>query len=140
MQAILDSLIELFWAVFGVFASVGQVIVPLTPLLLWVAFWTFAVDWVKLRSFFLKGGIVGVVLIALMAIFVWGSISPPPDGQHYILGRSLDNFVGKTVYVTGLVCIMFLSGAVQLAGVFGQYTPPQPEEAADDHHGGHDAH
>jgi hypothetical protein len=32
------------------------------------------------------------------------------------VGLSLSNYVGKTVYVTALVCIMFLCGSVQLSG------------------------
>lgn len=129
MYALLESLIQLFWAVWSVFASVGSLILPIVPLLLWVGFWTFAVDWVKLRAFFLKGGWIGLMLLSLVAVLVWGVVAPPADGAHYILGKQLSNFVGKTVYVTGLVCIMLLSGSVQLAGVFGKQGGPKPPES-----------
>ena len=38
------------------------------------------------------------------------------DRFHPMLGMRLSNFVGKTVYVTTLICIMLLCGSVQLAG------------------------
>lgn len=128
MDALLDSLIQLFWAVWGLFASLGELLLPVVPLLIWISIWLFAVNWTKLRGFLLKGGWVGLLLTGLMAVLVWGVVAPPADGHHYILGRQLSNFVGKTVYVTGLICIMLLSGAVQLAGVFGdKFPPPEPE-------------
>lgn len=135
MQAVLDSVIQLFWALFELAGSIGGLVLPLTPLVLWVAFWMFAVDWVALRSFLHKGGWVGLVLLAFAAILVWGCVAPPADGSHYVLGRTLDNFIGKTVYVTGLLCIMLLSGAVQLAGVVGPYPPKIEEPEPDTHHG-----
>ena len=134
LQSLVDSLVQLFLAVWAVFASVGELILPVVPLLLWVGFWTFAVDWVKLRAFLLKGGGAGLVLLSLVAVLVWGMVAPPEDGFHYILGKQLTNFVGKFVYVSGLVCIMLLSGAVQLAGVFGDRCPPKPPESLDSGH------
>jgi hypothetical protein len=129
MYALIESLIQLFWAVWSVLGSVGMLLLPVVPLLMWVGFWTFAVDWTKLRSFFLKGGWIGLMLLSLVAVLVWGVVAPPADGAHYILGKQLSNFVGKTVYVTGLVCIMLLSGSVQLAGVFGKAGGPTPPES-----------
>lgn len=126
-ENLIDILINLFWNVYQLVATLGGYVLPLLPLLIWVGFWMFAVDWVQLRRFLLKGGWTGLLLLAVVAIIVWGCVSPPADGHHYMLGLTLDNFVGKTVYVTGLICIMFLSGAVQLAGVFGDCCPPKIE-------------
>jgi hypothetical protein len=126
---VVDSLVQLFKYSWEFLASLGALILPVVPLLLWVGFWTFAVDWVKLRSFLLKGGWISLVLISLVAMLVWGMVAPPEDGFHYILGKQLTNFVGKFVYVTGLVCIMLLCGSVQLAGVFGNCCPPKPPES-----------
>lgn len=127
--SLIESLVNLFSALWQLLGSVGALILPLVPLLMWIGFWTFAVDWVKLRSFLLKGGWISLVLLSLVAMLVWGVVAPPEDGFHYILGKQLSNFVGKFVYVTGLVCIMLLSGAVQLAGVFGSCCPPKPPES-----------
>ncbi len=91
-------------------------------LILWIAFWVGAVNWVRLRKILLEGGWTGLVLIAGLAILVWGCIAPPAGDTHSILGLELSNFVGKTVYVTGLICIMFICGSIQLAG-----NPPREE-------------
>ncbi|MFO0918596.1 MAG: hypothetical protein U0872_09810 [Planctomycetaceae bacterium] len=71
---------------------------------------------------------------------IWGVIAPPATGSHYLLGLTLSNFVGKTVYVTALFTIMLLCGSVQLSGACGDWAT-FPEPAAEDDHGhGHDSH
>ncbi len=126
------SLVDLFVALWGIAYSLVQLVTPWTPLLAWVAFWLFAVNWVKLRQVLLQGAWTGVVLTGLVMVIVWGSISP---GNHELFGLHVSNFVGKTVYVTMLFCIMFLCGSVQLAGFlpnccrFAEVGP-----AEDDHH------
>jgi len=111
-----DNLVNLLLALWGVLVALVELIAPWTPLIAWIAFWLFAVNWVKLREVMIRGGWIGVVLIGLVMVLVWGTVAPPEGGVHYILGLSLSNYVGKTVYVTVLLCIMFLCGSVQLAG------------------------
>ncbi len=53
-----------------------------------------------------------MLLFGFAMILIWGVINPPPNGHHYLLGLTLSNFVGKTVYVTTLLAIMFLCGSV----------------------------
>jgi len=118
MQALLISLLELVFAVLDVLWSLGQVLLPWSPLAAWVIFWMFAVNWVKTRDVLVhKGGWVGVLLLAVVWIIVWGVIAPPASGYYDLFGLHINNFVGKTVYVTGLLCLMLLAGAAQLAGV-----------------------
>lgn len=122
LVAIMDLLISLqnlLQALFDVGEEFFWLVLPLTPLVLWVAFWLFGVNWVKLRSVLLSGGAIGVLLIMFMAILTWGAIAPPESGRHAIVGLSLSNFVGKTVYVTALAVIALLCGSVQLAGLCG---------------------
>ncbi len=116
-------------------------IAVMLPLLAWLAFWLFAVNWVKLRAVLLSGGWIGLALFGLVAILAWGLIAPPADGHHYFFGLTLSNFVMKTVYVTGLISIMLLCGSVQLSGACGSWACfPEPKEE-DDHDGhGHDEH
>lgn len=141
---LLESLLNLLLAVIELLAALGKTIAPLWPLLAWLAFWLFAVNWQKLRVTLLNGGWVGVVLIGLVMVLLWGCVAPPVDGQHHILGLRLSNFVGKTVYVTALLVGMFLCGSVQLSGIVDRclnFAEPEPEEHGHgnghDHDGGH---
>ena len=123
----LESLQQFFWAGVDVVTSFFELFEPhaglYIALILWIAFWIGAVNWVRLRIILLDGAWIGILLIGFMAVLVWGCIAPPAEGIHSILGLHVSNFVGKTVYVTGLICIMFLCGSIQLAG------NPAPEEA-----------
>ena len=116
MYELFDSLLNLITAAADVVLQVVQLVLPWTALIAWVAFWLLAVNWVKYREVLVKGGLVGVILIGLCMILIWGLIAPPADGHHYLFGLTLSNFVGKTVYVTAMFCIMFLCGSVQLSG------------------------
>lgn len=134
-QAVLEASWNLIIALLGI-------VVPWIPLIAWVAFWLLAVNWVKVREVMIKGGWIGVVLIGLMMILVWGVVAPPTGGTHHLFGLNVTNFVGKTVYVTALFTIMFLCGSVQLSGACGKLAQ-FPEEVVDDGHGdahGHDSH
>lgn len=140
---LLNALLDLLSAVGVLLWTLVRDIAPWTPLIAWVAFWTLAVDWVQLRSFLLKGGWIGVLLLGLLAILVWGVVAPPEAGTHSLLGLNVSNFVGKTVYVTTLTVIMLLCGSTQLSGaVDGLLNLEQPSggddagHGHDDHHGG----
>ena len=119
MHQLLDSILNLVIAIWNVVRDVLVLVLPWTPLVAWVAFWLLAVNWVKFRAVLIKGGLVGVILIGLMMIMIWGLIAPPESGVHHIFGLSLSNFVGKTVYVSGLFSIMFLCGFAQMSGACG---------------------
>lgn len=116
MEELLLHLQDLLLVLWGILVTVTGLLAPWLPLAAWVLFWTFAVDWVKLREVMVCGGVIGVLLIGFAMILIWGVVAPPPDNYHYLLGLKLSNFVGKTVYVTGLIVIMFLCGSVQLSG------------------------
>ncbi|MEW4526867.1 MAG: hypothetical protein ACF8PG_15000 [Maioricimonas sp. JB045] len=118
---LLTSLWNVVVAVIELLVTLADTLWPWAPLIAWIAFWTLAVDWVKLRSVLWSGGIIGVLLIALTAVLVWGAVAPPADGAHYLFGLKVGNFVGKFVYVTGLLVIVFLCGAVQLSGCCDRY-------------------
>jgi hypothetical protein len=136
LSNLFDSLIQLFQVLFNLVISLGGVILPWLPLIAWVAFWLLAVDWSKLRGQMVRGGFLAVVLIGLMMILVWGIVAPPADGSHQMLGLKLSNYVGKTVYVTMLLSIMFLCGSVQLSGSVDRLLN-FPEDAPEPHAHGH---
>ena len=136
----LDSLKQLLGAVCDVVWELAVVIGPWLALIAWCVFWLFAVDWSKLRKILAGGGWIALLLICVSAVLVWGSIAPGVHdfgfpGEDY-MGNS--NFVGKTVYVTGLLCIMLLCGAVQNSGACDRFcnfeddTEDEPADAA--HH------
>jgi hypothetical protein len=113
---LLDSLWNVIVAVALLVWALLLFLAPWTPLLAWIAFWLFAVNWRQLSPILMKGGWIGVLLIAWTAILVWSSVSVPADGYHSLYGLQVSNVVGKTVYVTSLVVIALLCGSVQLAG------------------------
>jgi hypothetical protein len=139
MQNLQNSLLELSFAIMDLVMVLGGIILPWLPLVAWLGFWLFAVNWTKLRVQLTQGGgWIGLLLIAIVWILVWGVVSPPVSGSYDLFGLRIGNFVGKTVYVTSLYCLMLLAGAAQLSGAFAnccQFAEP----ASDDHgHGGHD--
>lgn len=135
MEALFDSLLQLVEALWALLLSVGSLLLPWTPLFAWIAFWTFGVNWVRLRHIIWhQGGLLGIVLVWFTMILVWGTVAPPEDGYHHLLGLTLSNYFGKMVYVTALFCIMFLCGSVQLSGCCAGWTPAQEEPVELDAH------
>jgi hypothetical protein len=116
MHELLQSLQDFLLAGGRVIVELGTLLLPWTPLAAWIVFWLFAVNWQKLRPVLLEGGWIGLLLIGLVMVLVWGVVAPPESGAHYILGLTLSNFVGKTVYVTALFSILLICGSLQLAG------------------------
>jgi hypothetical protein len=135
MEKLIDSFQNLLVAGWEVLVSLLVFIVPWTPLIAWIAFWLLAVNWEKLYPVLARGAIVGVLLIGLMMILVWGLIAPPPDGTHHLFGLRPTNFVGKTIYVTMLLTIAALCGSVQLSGACGSLVSCLNEGQQDIDHG-----
>lgn len=137
MDALVDlfsSLVDVLWSLLNVVVNLVRVIVPWLPLLAWIGFWTFAVNWAKAFPILRRGGFIGVLLLMFVSVLVWGSVAPPVGGEHVMFGLSVSNYVGKFIYVTMLTCIALLCGSAQLSGAFGTLCD-FPEELADDHHG-----
>jgi len=140
MDDLLTNLQNLLTAGWHVVISLLVLILPWTPLLAWVAFWLLAVNWVKLREVMIRGGWIGVVLIGGVMVLIWSVVAPPESGSHHLFGLNVSNFVGKTVYVTALLTILFLCGSVQLSGACGSlahFPEPVPPEHDEHGHGGH---
>ena len=144
MEQLVDRLQTLFVAGWDVMVSLLSLVAPWAPLVAWIAFWLLAVNWEKLYPILAKGGAIGVFLIGLMMILVWGLIAPPDGDIHLMFGLQTSNFVGKTIYVTMLFTIMALCGSVQLSGACGTFVkfPESEHDFAAGGHGGdhHDSH
>jgi len=141
MDALFDlfsSLINVLWSLLAVVVNLVRVILPWLPLLAWVGFWTFAVNWAKAFPILRRGGFIGILLLMFVTVIVWGAVAPPVNGKHLMLGLSVSNYAGKFIYVTMLTCIALLCGSAQLSGAFGRLGEFPEEPAEDDHvHNGH---
>lgn len=141
---LLDAISQLGHSIWELLTALLAVAIPWTPLIAWVVFWMFAVNWVKLRELLARGGWLGLALIGAIMVLVWGSVSPAA-GSIDFFGLHVSNFVEKTVYVSGLFVIMFLAGAVQLSGCCSaccQFDEPIQIDEAHGHAaagGGHEA-
>jgi len=136
MGSLLHALLDLVVALKDVVWSLGAILIPWIPLLAWIAYWTLGANWFKLRPVLRDGGWVGLLLLGAVAVLVWGVVAPPPRGHYDLLGLHVSNFVGKTMFVSGLICLMLLSGSVQLSGCCNSWLT-FPEDPVDDGHGGH---
>ena len=106
---------------------------PVLPVLVWSLFWLFAVDWTRLRQIILKGGWLGVVLVGVVMVIIWQQVVPESD---VILGLKVNGYIEKMVYVTALLTVMFVCGAVQLTGCCARCCPvPVTELDPADEHG-----
>lgn len=126
-----DSLIHLIIALWYVVVATVRVLVPWVPLAAWIGYWLCCVDWKKLGPLLARGGVLGLFFIGFVMILVWGVVAPPEGGTHFIFGLALSNFVGKTVYVTSLICIMLLCGFVQVSGVCDKYCRSDDDEVVE---------
>jgi hypothetical protein len=158
MQNLQNSLLELAFALMDLVVVLGGILLPWLPLVAWLGFWLFAVNWTKLRVQLVQGGgWIGLLLIAVVWIIVWGVVSPPASGSYDLFGLHIGNFVGKTVYVTSLYCLLLLAGAAQLSGAcsgWAHFSEAESDDHDHDDHGhgihvadshehdshGHDAH
>ena len=143
MDALFDlcsSMVDVFRSLLNVVVNLVRVLLPWLPLLTWVGFWTFAVDWAKAFPVLRRGGMFGVLLLMFVAVIVWGAVAPPVDGSHVLLGLTVSNYAGKFIYVTMLTCIALLCGSAQLSGAFGRLCQFREESTEDDHGHGNDGH
>lgn len=138
---LLESLVGVFRSLLDVVVALVHLILPWLPLLAWIGFWSFAVNWKKAWPILQRGGYIGLFLLMFVAVLVWGAIAPPPEGTHSLFGLTVSNYAGKLIYVTTLTCIAILCGSVQLSGTFGSCCSfPEEEEQPTGGHapaGGH---
>ncbi|MEE3365373.1 MAG: hypothetical protein VX304_06980 [Planctomycetota bacterium] len=115
LDSIVEALGQIIFGLQQIVSSIASVVLtaPVLPVLCWTVFWLFAVDWIRLRQILLKGGWLGVMLVGFVMVIVWQQISP---GSQSVLGLELNGYIEKLVYVTALLSVMFVCGAVQLTG------------------------
>ena len=134
MDALLQALQQFGESLPKLVSALAAILLPWTPLAAWLGFWLFAVDWVRLREILIvRSGWIGLVLIGAVMVLVWGVAAPESVEPADFFGLRVSHFVERTVYVTGLFCLMFLAGALQLSGCCAScchFEEPAPDEEA----------
>ena len=58
MEVLIQSVSELFFALWNVVYALLVLLLPWTPLAAWIVFWLFAVNWISLRKVMLSVGLL----------------------------------------------------------------------------------
>jgi hypothetical protein len=118
--------------------ELAHILVRLLPIVAFVAWCLWAIDWRKAWPILAAGGWVALVLIGGMAAAVWAFVFPAP---HVLFGSVVvPNGLWHLAAVASLICLALFCGWLQ--GRLGWYPPEisfaQPPADAHDH--GHDGH
>jgi hypothetical protein len=133
MVELLDTLRQLAIVLFQLLVDLLRMGLTWSLLLFWVAWWTLAVDWRKTWKVLAQGAWVPLVLISVMAAFVWSRI----DAQKWnFFDLVVPNFWWQVGAVGLLVGLTLFCGWVQ--GVF-HWVPAEisldaAEATEHDHH------
>jgi hypothetical protein len=108
-------------------------------LVLFVAWWLWGVNWRRAWPVLAEGGWVPLVLVGIMAGFVWSRISP---SDMIVLGLFVvPNVVWQFGAVALLIGMVLFCGWIQTR--YGWYPPEirlEPPPPSHDPHASHDAH
>jgi hypothetical protein len=136
---IIQSLVQLVTTLFQLLMEVGGLALENALLIVWVAWWLWAVNWTKAWDVLARGGWMVVVLLTILAALVWSALAPSNMDLFGLF--PLANFWWQLGAVTGLVLLALFCGFVQ--GKFGwappeiSFDPPAPAHDAHHGHGGH---
>jgi hypothetical protein len=126
-----ESLVRLLAALRDVGVQLWAVLLPLLPVLLWIVYWLFAVDWRKVWPVLARGAWAPVVLLLLVVAAAWSRIAPSNcDCLGFV---TITNFWWQLGSVSTLAAVALFSGWLQ--GYMG-WAPP--EYAVEPPPGGHD--
>lgn len=111
---LIDATLVFLGAGWSLIAVAVRLLVPVLPLLAWLAFWYFAVDWSRLGPAIRRGGWVPVAMLAVLAASIAATIVRDRDPRT--IGPLS---VSPTAEVIGwtliLVAGVFYAGAAQLS-------------------------
>lgn len=136
---------QVILGIWGLLVPIVRLILPLLPVALWLAFWTWAVDWKKFGPVLRAGGWAPVLLLCLISAAVWANVSP---GVCNCLGFvTLANFWWQLGTTLALAACALVGGWLQK--YFGihpleiSFEPPAHEHGHGHGHGhgqGHEHH
>jgi hypothetical protein len=135
--------VEIFELLRNIARDVGQLLIALLwlglqwwLLILWLAWWTFGVNWKKTWEVLARGAWAPLVLLMLVAALAWSQLEPATCECFGFL--RVPNFWWQLGAVSLIVALTFLCGAIQ--AWFG-WTPPEitfdPPAGTTDHGHGH---
>lgn len=114
MSELITSFYELLLALGTVLQSIAKLSLPIAPLLAWLAFWYYAVDWNRLRGTLGDGAWLMVSLLAALAGMVRLTTSLTPD-RLPLLELSVSPYVGVVAEVAVLASTALLAGAAKVS-------------------------
>jgi hypothetical protein len=116
--------------------ALGQALLPLLPVLLWCAWWLWAVNWKKAWPVLAAGAWVPVVLLVFLVSLAWSRVSREAcDCLGFV---TISTFWWRLGVVGGLTALALFCGWLQ--GVLGwtprevSFDPPAPTQGHG-HHG-----
>jgi len=131
LNTLLDLVLNIGTLIKQVFVlSMGHVL-----MIVWIAWWLWAVNWKKAWPVLARGAWAPAVLLVVVGALVWSRIAPSDFGLGFMI---LPNFWWQLVAVGLLAGVALFCGWLQ--GVMG-WTPPEislePPVVHDAGHGGH---
>jgi hypothetical protein len=108
-------------------------------LILFVAWWLWGVNWRNAWPALAEGGWMPLVLVGIMAAYVWSRVSP---STVIVLGfMTVPNLLWQFGAVGLLICLILFCGWVQTHyGWYPPEVPLEPPPPSQDPHASHDAH
>lgn len=132
-----NALVQLFDSLFKLLAGPLQWLSTWLLLLVWIAWWLWAVDWRKVWPVLAQGAWVPVLLLLLMAALIWSRLVP--DRFEFLGIVSIPNFWWQFGAVALLAGIVLLCGWVQEIRNWAppeiNLEPPAAHEAHGEEHG-----
>jgi hypothetical protein len=112
-----------------------------SPVIVWVAWWLWAVDWRQLGPALARGAWAPLVLLAIITAIVWSALFP---GQMTVAGLLLPHFWGHLAVVGLAAAVAGLCGWLQVQRGWGPpevvLEPAAGHGEAHVHHDGHTHH
>jgi hypothetical protein len=133
-----DKLVQLFLILMSLLADLSRFASHWLLLIVWVAWWLWAVNWQRVWPVLARGAWLPVVLLLVMAALVWSQLAPSDCNCLGFI--TVANFWWQLGAVGSMGALTLFCGWVQ--GYFG-WTPPEIDlepAAPAGHESGHGHH
>jgi hypothetical protein len=141
MTELVNALQQVGVDLINVLSILARLAAPWWPVLVWIAFWLWVVDWRKLWPRLAEGAWAPLTLLGIMVALMWSSLLPAP----YVVGDLiLASFWWQLLAVALLICSALFFGWLQ--GVLAWHPleiaieAPSSGGNGHDHDHGHNGH